>query len=67
MYLFPSPEVNKESAYIKVVAKVERFCLQITAQELLFSKALLCKMPDSFNFDFFSTSVCVGNRYYPIS
>lgn len=53
MYLFPSLEVNKESAYIKVVAKVDRFCLQIINQELFFSKALLCKMPDSFNFDFF--------------
>lgn len=53
MCLSPSLEVNKESAYIKVVAKVDRACLQISARELFFSKAILCKMPDSFNSDFF--------------
>lgn len=61
-------EVNKESAYIKVVAEVDRDCLQITAQELLFFKALLCEMPDGFNPEiFFPTNACDGNKYYPIS
>lgn len=67
MCLSPSLEVNKESAYIKVVAEVDRACLQITAWELFFSKAFLCKMPESFNSDFFSTNACDGNRYYPTS
>lgn len=53
MCLSPSLEVNKESAYIKVVAKLDRACLQITARELFFSKAFLCKMPDRLNSDFF--------------
>lgn len=53
MCLSPSLEVNKESAYIEVVAEVDRACLQITTRELFYSKALLWKIPDSFNSDFF--------------
>jgi hypothetical protein len=67
LYLSPSLEINKESAYKTMVAKVGRACLQVTAQELFFSKALLCKMPGRFNFDSFSAGICDGNRYYPIS
>lgn len=52
----------------EVVAEVEQACWHFTAQELVFSKALLCKKPDSFNSEFFFyTSACDGNRYYPIS
>lgn len=32
----PSVEVNKASAYIKVVAEVDRACMYITGQELFF-------------------------------
>ena len=36
LYLSPSLEINKEYAYKTMVAKVDRACLQITAQELFF-------------------------------
>lgn len=61
MCLSPSLEVNKESTYIKVVAEVDRVCLQITALpgNYFFSEDFLCKMPASFNSEFFFLQIPV--------
>lgn len=43
MCLSPSLEINQKSAYVKVVAEVDRACLQITTQELFFLKPFYVK------------------------